>query len=93
MEDQRGLRFRTQIFTIRHVPGLYDRLVLLEAERIEKRWKLKARDVYEGTYVKDFVAKDLGSGSPGAGMLRVRLAYRGIPNCEQHVVDVTVNLG
>lgn len=63
------------------------------AEKIEKLWKLKPGDIYDGTYLKEFLAKDLGTGLLSTGMRKVRVMSHVAPNREQHVVDVTVNLG
>lgn len=53
------------------------------AQKLEKDWKLKAGDVYDGMYVKEFVAKE--------PILRtVRIAYRVSPNREQHLVNITI---
>lgn len=63
------------------------------ADRLKDRWRLKPGDVYDASYPKDFVNKEVfpavrGGGAPGA-----KVGVLAAPNREQHIMDVTVKVG
>ncbi|MGB7281862.1 MAG: POTRA domain-containing protein [Candidatus Acidiferrum sp.] len=63
------------------------------AEKFEKRWKLKPGDIYDGTYLKDFLDNEIFPALRGGGAHAAPVRSRVVPNRERHLVDVTVNLG
>ena len=60
------------------------------AEEVKSRWRLKAGDIYGGSYASDFMRKDLAQALQGA--LRAGLKFSALTrqNREQHAVDVTL---
>ena len=79
-----GPQYRMGNLTISGVPQKV-------ADHLKDRWRLKPGDVYDGSYLMDFVNKEMfpalrgGPRTPKVGLLAA-------PNREQHVVDVTVKV-
>jgi outer membrane protein assembly factor BamA len=64
------------------------------AERIRKAWRLKAGDIYDASYIKEFQRKDLQgaiAGSPAASPA-ARRSFSMNPNPSTLTVDVTFSL-
>jgi outer membrane protein assembly factor BamA len=64
------------------------------AGRIRKAWRLKAGDIYDASYQKEFIRKDLSgalSGSPAAGRVG-RISMSQHPNQDTLTVDMAISL-
>lgn len=61
-------------------------------EQIKKKWKLKPGDVYDASYLKEFLNKDLASALPVARGRAMKVQSKIQPNRSTHIVDVTIQV-
>lgn len=61
-------------------------------EEIKKKWRLKPGDVYDASYVKEFLNKDLASALPAARGRAMKVQSKIQPDRATHVVDVTIQV-
>jgi len=61
-------------------------------ERIKKKWRLRSGDVYDASYVKEFLNKDLGPLLPAASGRAMKVQSKIQPDRSTHIVDVTIQV-
>ena len=62
------------------------------SDRLKDRWRLKPGDIYDGLYTADYVKKEVFPAVQGGVTRGIKVNVQTVPNREQHVMDVTVNV-
>jgi hypothetical protein len=62
------------------------------AERLTKRWKLKKGDVYDASYLNEFMKTDVSPALPVSGGRPPKVQFNIKPDRSAHIVDVTIQV-
>ena len=60
------------------------------AERLQSRWKLKTGEVFDASYLSDFLKKELSSALANSKGRRAKISSTLVPNQSQSTVDVVL---
>jgi outer membrane protein assembly factor BamA len=60
------------------------------AERLQSRWRLKSGEIFDASYLSDFLKKELASALANSKGRRAKVSSTVVPNQSQHTVDVVL---
>jgi hypothetical protein len=60
------------------------------AERLQSRWKLKTGEVFDASYLSNFLKKELSSALANSKVHRAKISSTLVPNQSQSSVDVVL---